>query len=123
MDQELSNIEVLVLAKYLVNKDYFDLVPRRSRESTPVNTATAKYLFSKLQPTDFRSYEEDRDRHGTFLWIYHENDDDIIYYIKFKFLTYNEAIEEGHSEMFASEPLTRYVWVKFISFHPSRYQN
>lgn len=86
--------EVLSIAKDLVYHDLFELVPRRKIDSLPVTNSVAKYLFSQLRISDYKKREEDYDRPNEFVWIFHEEDDDITYYIKFKLLTAEEVKKE-----------------------------
>lgn len=114
-------LKVLSQAKYLVDNDLFELVTRKSHLATPVNRSVAKYLFSQLKISDFHSYEPDLGRPGEYLWIFHEPDDDVTYYIKFKLLSGKEVFNEGKPIPELLNDSKEYIWVKFISFHPSYY--
>ncbi|MDF7683733.1 type II toxin-antitoxin system MqsR family toxin [Lactobacillus sp. ESL0679] len=95
----MNLIEVLARLKYLVAKDQFCLLNRRARRAQAVTSALAKEIVKQLSIEDFRSFEEDRDRIGEYLWIF-QTEYGEVYYLKFKFVENNQR-------------------VKFISFHLS----
>ncbi|MFD1421837.1 type II toxin-antitoxin system MqsR family toxin [Lactiplantibacillus songbeiensis] len=93
----MNKYEALARLKYLVSVNQFTMVTRRSMQATAVTRSMAKIIVQQLQVEDFKKYELDRDRPGTYLWVFKTEYGDT-YYLKFKFLDKS---------------------VKFISFHLS----
>ena len=91
---------VLDKLKNSVSNENFEFVARASRSKSPVTSAIAKIVVGNLVEDDFQKYELDHNGSGEYIWVFISNDG-IQYYIKFKFLQ-NE-------------------YVKFISFHESKY--
>ncbi|GAX07116.1 hypothetical protein IWT25_02464 [Secundilactobacillus pentosiphilus] len=100
----MNENEALKLVKHLVNINQFTITKRRQSAAYPVTNALAKVIINQLNIKDFVRYDADRSAKyaGEFVWIF-ETDFEEVYYIKFKFTNDNKH-------------------VKFISFHPSKYQ-
>lgn len=90
---------VLAQLKYLVSKNQFYLVNRRTQHAQAVTTSLAKLIVNQLSVSDFQKYEVDRDRPQEYVWVFKTAYGDT-YYIKFKFVDNDRQ-------------------VRFISFHVS----
>jgi len=95
---QLNVDAVLNKLKYAVENDNFEFVARLDRSKSLVTTKIAKIIVQHLLVSDFQKRDLDHDGSGEYIWVF-ISDDEIRYYIKFKFL---------QSER-----------VKFISFHES----